>query len=89
MTAVEEIKDALSKDIVIIGTDRTLKNMKQGKIAKVFVTRNCSDEVLSEINSMSKISNIEVVKLDKSNEDLGVVCKKPYSISVLSILKGV
>ncbi|MFH2027964.1 MAG: ribosomal L7Ae/L30e/S12e/Gadd45 family protein [Nanoarchaeota archaeon] len=84
---ITEIKKYLKEDKVIIGTDKTLKGLRAGKMSKIVLSLNCPEDVENDINHYSKISNVKVVKLDIPNDELGIVCKKPYSISVLGILK--
>ena len=85
---IKEIKRLLKTDEIIIGTDRTLKNLRRGHISRVFTASNCNQKVKADLIDYSRISNAELVELQYANEDLGVVCKKPFSISVISILKG-
>jgi len=85
---VKEIQSILKSKKAVIGTDKSLKNLKKGKVSAVYITLNCPEEVKEEIKHYSKLSNAKVVELKKSNEELGVICKKPFSISVLSHLKG-
>ena len=84
---IDDIKKALDAKKLVIGTDKTLKNLKFGKTAKVYISNNCPKTLHEDIKRASKIAKIEFNILNKSNEELGIVCKKPYSISVLSILK--
>jgi len=84
---IDEIRAAIKKKKVVIGTDRTLKNLKLGKVVKIFLSKNCPDNILDDVKYYSKLSKIEVVKLAYANDELGVVCKKPFPISVLSISK--
>lgn len=86
---IEEIKNALKKNNLIIGTDRTIKMLKQGKISKVFLTTNCSEDVKEDIKYYSKIAKAKVIQLNHSNDELGIICKKQFSISIVSIPKGV
>lgn len=85
---IKEIKKLLKSKNLIIGRDRTLKNLRVGKIKKVFVAGNCPESVKKDIIYYSKFDNVEYVELAYPNEDLGVMCKKPFSISVISVLKG-
>ena len=82
-----ELRDLLDTNKVVIGTERVMKQLKLGKISKVFLTVNCPDYVSSEIEKHAKISKADVVKLSIPNEELGVICKKPFSISIAGILK--
>tara|TARA_Y100000294_G_C8327790_1_gene245400 strand:+ start:191 stop:481 length:291 start_codon:yes stop_codon:yes gene_type:complete len=85
---LEEIRNALKKNELIIGTDRTIKMLKLGKTAKVFVTSNCSEQIITDLEHYTKLSKAELVHIDYPNKELGVFCKKQYSISVVSIPKG-
>jgi len=70
---------------LIFGTHRTLKKLKMGEIKKVYVSSNCPEEVLGDLEHYSKIHNIPLVKLKENNEELGIICKKSFHISVLSL----
>ncbi len=82
-----EIKTLLKNKRLVIGTDRTIKGLKRKKFEKVFLSSNCNDSVRKDIEYYSRISKFKVVNLKYSNEELGVVCKKPFSISVIGLLK--
>ncbi len=84
---INEIRDAIKNKKIAIGTDITLKNLKLGKVDKVFVSKNCPKKVVDDIKYYAGLSKIKVVKLPYANDELGVVCKKPFMISVLSINK--
>ncbi len=78
----EEIKKIAKQENVIIGKDRVIKALKKGAIKHIFLSSNCSESLNSEIEYYAKLSNIEVVKTPYSNEDIGVMFKKQFSISV-------
>ena len=61
--------------------------MKLGKIAKVYLASNCAAQVKKDIEHYSELSSVEVQNLNLNNNELRTVCKKPFSISVLSVLK--
>jgi large subunit ribosomal protein L30e len=83
-----EIKKLLKSEKVITGTERTLKSLRLGKVQKIMVSSNCPSETESDIRHYAAISGTEVYKLEYPNEELGIMCKKPFSISVLAFLKG-
>ena len=83
---LKDIKKSLDDGKCIMGAKEAIKNIKTGKVSKVFVSKDCPKEMLDDLTNYSNISKIELVVLDKTKEDLGVLCKKPFSISVLSIL---
>ncbi len=84
---IDEIKNAIKQKKVIIGTNETLKNLKLGKLEKVFLSKNCPEKIANDIKHYAKLSKTEIVQLPIVNSEVGVVCKKPFSISVLSIKK--
>jgi large subunit ribosomal protein L30e len=87
MSNIDDIKKALKEGKVIIGTARTIKALKSGKVSRVFLTLNCPSGVKEDIEYYSKLGKVKVVKLKQPNIELGVLCKKPFPISVLSFSK--
>lgn len=85
---LEEVKKLLKAKNLVIGTKRTMKLLKLGKLEKVYISSNCSQDVKEDLDYYNKISPIKVIKMKYPNDELGVLCKKPYSISVLSLIKG-
>ena len=83
-----EIKKMIKAGNVVIGTERTLKNLKLGKINKVLVSSNCPEKVEKNINYYAGLSGAEIHKLNYPNDELSVICRKPFSISVLAFTKG-
>ncbi len=85
---VAELKKVLKGENVVIGTQRTIKELKRGAVERVFVTLNCPASVEQDIDHYTRLSGAEKIKLSMPNEELGVICKKPFSISVVSLLKA-
>ena len=83
-----EIKKMIKSGNVILGTERAMNNLKLGKAQKILLSSNCPASVEKKINYYAGLSGAEVQKLDYPNDELGVICKKPFSISVLAFLKG-
>ena len=84
---VIEIQKSIESKKVVIGTERTIKLIKTGAASKVFLSSNCPEEILADVDYYQKISPFEVVKLKIPNVELGAVCRKPFAISVLTIIK--
>jgi len=84
-----EIKKMLKSGSVVVGTERTMKNLKLGRVQKILLSSNCPANVEKDINYYAGLSGADVHKLDYPNDELSVICKKPFSISVLALLKGV
>ena len=79
------LKKSLNEKKVVMGTDQTMKLLKQGKLKKIYLASNCSEKTVVDIKHYSKLANVPVVKLSRPNDELGIFCKKPFSISVLGI----
>ena len=86
MNHIPDIKKLLKTEKMIVGTKRTLKGLKAGTIKKVYVAKNCDEEVKESINYYSKIGGVEIIQLDMPNDELGDICKKTFSVSIIGIL---
>ena len=86
--ASTEIKKLIKAKNIIIGTERTIKALKLGKVEKVIRSSNCAENVVDDLNYYASLNKTEIIKVNYPNDELGVICKKPFSISVLSIVKG-
>jgi large subunit ribosomal protein L30e len=82
-----DIKALLGKGKVVIGTDRTLKSLRKGLLAKVFLASNTKEETRQSIVKYAELAGVKVEILDVPNDELGTACKKPFSISVIGVLK--
>ena len=80
--SLENLKKAIKEDTLTIGTERTLKALKQGKTKEVFVSKNCSDSLKEQVKKYGEISGIKITELDETNEEIGTLCKKPFSVNL-------
>ena len=83
-----EIKKLIKAKNIIIGTDKSIKALKLGRVDKVVLSSNCAESTVNDINYYAALGKAETIKVKYPNDELGVICKKPFSISVLSVLKG-
>lgn len=79
----QEIRKLLSADALIIGTERSLKALRAGKLQKIILASNCSAETRAAIESAK--GKAVVVDAKETNDELGVLCKKPFRIAVLGV----
>jgi len=78
------LKEKIKNNEVVIGTERVLKRLRIGKLKKIYVSSNCPKQIREDIKHYADIYKIEIKESEKTNEELGVLCKKPFSISVLA-----
>jgi len=84
---ITEIRKLIKGKKIMIGMDRTLKNLRLGKISKVYLSSNCSEKTFNTVKHYSGLSKASIVKLKYPNDELGILCKKSFAISVLSVPK--
>ncbi len=84
-----EIKKLLKAGNVILGTEKSMKNLRLGNVKKILLSSNCPAKIEKSISYYAGLNETEMEKLDFPNDELGVICKKPFSISVLAVIKGV
>ena len=84
---IATIKKLVAAKQVIIGYDRTLKLLRQDKLAKVFLSNDCAAGLKENLLHYCGLKQIDCIELDKTGEELGTACKKPFPISVIGVAK--
>jgi large subunit ribosomal protein L30e len=84
---IADIKKHLGDKRLVLGTKLTLKDLKLGKLEKVFVTSNCPENIKRDIEMYSATGNCKAEQLDIPNDELGVICKKQFSVSIAGLLR--
>jgi large subunit ribosomal protein L30e len=84
---VAELKKLAGDKKLVIGTDRTIKELKKGNLKKVFLAKNCHANARADIENNAKQMKIEVSDLEITSEELGVIVKKPFSVSIIGLAK--
>ncbi len=81
---LEDLKKALTDKKMVYGTNETIDALKKGKVKEVFVSSNCPEKVVSDLKHYANLSGAEVKRLDVPDKEIGLICKKHHSVSVLS-----
>ena len=82
-----DIRKLITAKKVVIGTKQTITGLRQGIITRVLIAKNCDTKTKETLTYYQQLTNIDIIPLDVSNEDLGTICKKQFAISVLGIKK--
>jgi len=82
---LKDLKQKLVDGKTIIGAEQVLKSLKSNGLTQVFVASNCPTNIINDISYYSKLSQVPVISLKFSNEELGVFCKKNFFVSVIGI----
>jgi ribosomal protein L30E len=64
-----------------------MKHLLEGKLKKVFLAKNCKESVKTDVLRAQTISGLIVEELNVTNQEVGVVCKKPYAVAIIGVLK--
>ncbi|MBI4439354.1 ribosomal L7Ae/L30e/S12e/Gadd45 family protein [Candidatus Woesearchaeota archaeon] len=83
-----EIKKILQERKVVFGTESSLRHLKKGKLESVLITSNGSKETKKILDKFCALSKMEVVIIPFNSQELGMLCKKSFPISVLGVLKS-
>jgi len=70
---------------VLFGAKNTLKNAKTGKVRLVVAASSCPQKFYRDVEYCCKLSKIPLIVYNGTGKDLGTVCGKPYTVSVLAI----
>jgi large subunit ribosomal protein L30e len=81
----EEILNANKTGNIIVGYRQSRKFIKLDRAKVVVLASNVPEKIRKEIEHNAKIAGIKVEIFDKSSKELGVLCGKPYPVSVLVI----
>ena len=80
-----DLKKVLASKNKIIGRNETISALRQGKLSDVLIAKNYPKK--EEIESLAKIGGANITVLKQTNDELGVMCKKPFAISVIGVKK--
>lgn len=88
MDAVEEIKKLVKDKRLVLGAARTIRNLQKGKCAKVWFSSNVGEDIRQDVLRYAQLANVPVEQLPIPNDELGLLCKKQFAVSLLSLAKG-
>lgn len=83
----EDIRKLLTTKKLIIGEDEVLKNARKGTLAKAYHASNANKLVIKDLTKYAELAGFELLDTKLLNDDLGTTCKKPFSISLIGVLK--
>ena len=86
MSSVDhELRMALRTGRVQLGSKVAIRELRRGRARMAIISSNCQAKTREEIETHGKLSNIPVLNHQKDSIDLGVLCGKPFSVSVIVI----
>jgi large subunit ribosomal protein L30e len=85
MNLTNEIQQALKANKVVLGYKESIKILKKRETKKIILAKNTPENLRKLFEHNAKIFNIPVEIFDGSSKDLGVLCGKPFPVSVLAL----
>ena len=82
------IKEKIKRNKVIIGYKTVIKSLKNTHPELVVIATNIPEDKKKMIELNAKTSKVEIKEYPKDSVDLGLLCGKPFSVSVLAIKGG-
>ncbi|MGB9844440.1 50S ribosomal protein L30e [Methanothermobacter tenebrarum] len=79
------IRVAVDTGNVILGSKKSIQNLKLGKGKLVIIAENAPEDVKEDVEYYAKLSNIPVYVYNGSSVELGSVCGKPFTVTTLLI----
>ena len=80
------IKTIVRTGKVVLGSRRTLKLVKLGKVKAVIVASNLPRDLREDLEYYAKLSEVPVIVFPGTNTELGVACGKPFSVAMMGVV---
>jgi large subunit ribosomal protein L30e len=88
VNAKDEIRKAIADKLAIIGTKVTLKELRKNNISKIFMSKNCPEDVKEDFEKYASLNEVKIEYLTENNESLGMMCQKPFMVSILGLKRA-
>ena len=80
---LSELKKIIEGKKAVFGTRETLKLAKKQDIKEILVSSNCPGHITQKFEELK----IKTENSEKTNKELGALCKKAFNISVIGVKK--
>ena len=70
---------------LLLGMKRTIKAIRAATVSKVYLASNCPEVIVDDIEHYCSLASVEVERLTIDCAELGIMCKKPFFISVVGV----
>lgn len=85
MSLVEEIQTAIKSNRIIVGYKESINFVKTNSPKLIVLAKNVPKNIKKEIDRNAKISNSKIEIFDGNSSNLGIICGKPFPVSILII----
>jgi|TARA_Y100000034_G_scaffold133156_1_gene197903 large subunit ribosomal protein L30e len=85
--STSDLKNLIKEKKVKIGSEVTIKAIRDGNAKEVFISSNCPNELKKRLEKYCEISKCKINLLKENSKELGDICKKPFSINICYSIK--
>ncbi len=82
-----DIRLAVDSGETALGINKVIDSIKDNTAKLVIAASVNKADALQDVMHLAKISNLSVMSFEGNSLELGAICGKPFSVSVLSIIK--
>ncbi|HDD70874.1 MAG TPA: 50S ribosomal protein L30, partial [Candidatus Woesearchaeota archaeon] len=82
-----DLRKRIAENKVKIGAQETKKKLLNKELAKVILSKNSSESMKEDFEKYCRLTGTELEIVDLDNEELGTLCKRQHTVSVLGVLK--
>lgn len=84
---ISELRKKLTEKKVVIGRNETKRKLMKKELSFIILAKNISDEIKEEFEKICKLTDTQLEITIHTNEELGILCKKQFPVSVLGVLR--
>jgi len=88
MDLTKLIKEKIKKKKILLGYNTVMKFLKSGRPELIIYANNFPEEKKKILKHNAQISNVKIEEYPNDGVNLGLVCGKPFPVSVLAIQRG-
>ncbi len=81
-----ELKNLIKTGKYTLGANTTLRAIASGKAKMIIIAENAPPELRERALYYAKLGDIPVLVFKGTSHDLGVICGKPFKISMIAVL---
>lgn len=85
MAIEDDIKSALAKNALLIGTRTVIKALKTGSVKSVIIATNTPDNVKKDLQHYASTADTPLHNFNGTGKQLGTFLGKPFPVSTLAI----
>lgn len=85
MNYTEKIKEGMKDKTLVVGKRQIVKGLKCKELEVVYAAKNIDEEFTATVQKYAKLADIKVEKIGIESDELGTLCKKPFSVLVCGL----